>query len=99
MAAAIGIPARASPAPRTIDFVSSGRDQPSVPHGWSNLPIIGPIRLSIGNSLVNSHFGVSSGVHEHTTKEEAFTSDHGGRRDKAANWGKGKADTALDLLP
>ena len=23
----------------------------------------------------------------HTTKEEAFTSDHGGRRDKAANWG------------
>ena len=38
----------------------------------------------------------------HMTKEEAFTSEspgHGGRRDNAANWGKGKADTALDLLP
>ena len=35
----------------------------------------------------------------HTTKEKTFSSDHGDRRDKAANWGKGKADTALDLLP
>ena len=34
----------------------------------------------------------------HTTKEEAFPSDHGVRRDKAANSGQGKAHTALDLL-